>query len=88
MDSIKIDKSFIDDMVNDLNARAIAEVIITLAHTLGKSVVAEGVETLDQLNLLRGWQCDTIQGYYFCKPLPPERFVAFMQTQNAEGALN
>ena len=69
MDSMKIDKSFIDDMVNDENARAIAEVIITLAHTLRKSVVAEGVETLDQLNLLRGWQCDTIQGYYFSEPL-------------------
>jgi diguanylate cyclase (GGDEF)-like protein len=79
MDSIKIDKSFIDDMVNDESARAIAEVIITLAHTLRKSVVAEGVETLDQLDLLLGWQCDIIQGYYFSEPLTPEQFVAFMQ---------
>ena len=84
MDSIKIDKSFIDEMVNDENARAIAEVIITLAHTLRKSVVAEGVETADQLNLLLGWQCDTIQGYYFSEPLTPERFVAFMHAQNTE----
>lgn len=82
MDCIKIDKSFIDDMVNDDNARAIAEVIITLAHTLGKSVVAEGVETEDQLNLLRGWQCDTIQGYYFSRPLAGEQFVEFIRARN------
>jgi len=82
MDCIKIDKSFIDDMVNDDNARAIAEVIITLAHTLGKSVVAEGVETVDQLDLLRKWQCDMFQGYYFSKPLAPEQFVEFIQAQN------
>ncbi len=79
MDSLKIDMSFITDMVNDDIARAIVEAIITLAHTLRKSVVAEGVETVDQLNLLRKWQCDTIQGYYFSKPLTPEQFVVFMQ---------
>lgn len=82
MDSLKIDMSFITDLVNDDIARAIVEAIITLAHTLRKSVVAEGVETEDQLNLLRGWQCDIIQGYYFSKPLAAERFVEFMQAQN------
>jgi diguanylate cyclase (GGDEF)-like protein len=83
MDCIKIDKSFIDDMVDDDNARAIAEVIVTLAHTLGKSVVAEGVETEGQLDLLRGWQCDTIQGYYFSKPLAAERFAEYLREHNA-----
>jgi diguanylate cyclase (GGDEF)-like protein len=81
IDSMKIDKSFIDDIVNDHTAGAIAQLIITLAHTLQKSVIAEGVETIEQLNLLRKWQCDIIQGYYFSKPLPPERFVEFMQAQ-------
>jgi len=84
MDSIKIDQSFIVDLVTDDNARAIAEVIITLAHTLRKIVVAEGVETVDQINLLRGWQCDVIQGYYFSMPLTPEQFAEFMQKQSAE----
>jgi diguanylate cyclase (GGDEF)-like protein len=88
MDSMKIDKSFIDDMVSDENARAIAETIITLAHTLRKSVVAEGVETLEQLNLLRGWQCDAIQGYYFSEALRPEQFVEFMQARNTAGSLS
>lgn len=88
MDSIKIDKSFVADLVNDGTARAIAEMIITLAHTLRKTVVAEGVESLDQLNLLRGWQCDSIQGYYFSKPLTPKRFVEFVRAHNKEGTLN
>ena len=87
MDCIKVDQSFIQDMVTDDNARAIAEAIITLAHTLRKSVVAEGVETVDQLNLLRKWQCDVIQGYYFSKPLTPEQFVQFIQAQSTEETL-
>ena len=78
VDVIKIDKSFIDDIADDDGARAIAKVIIDLAHTLDKSVVAEGVETLEQLNLLREWQCDVMQGYYFSKPLPPENFAQFV----------
>ena len=88
MDCLKIDQSFVGDMVTDENARAIAEVIITLAHTLRKSVVAEGVETVDQLNLLREWQCDAIQGYYFSKPLTPEQFVLFLQERSTEGTLS
>lgn len=79
IDFIKIDISFITDMISNGNSRTIVEVIITLAHKLHKIVVAEGVETLDQLKLLRSWQCDIIQGYYFSKPLTAEQFVAFMQ---------
>lgn len=85
MDCIKVDKSFVDDMVDDENARAIAEVIIRLAHTLGKSVVAEGVQNAGQLNLLREWQCDTIQGYYFSTPLTPGQYVEFIKSYNTEG---
>lgn len=79
IDYIKVDMSFITDMLNDSNSLTIVEVIITLAHKLHKIVIAEGVETLDQLNLLRSMQCDIIQGYYFSKPLSPEQFVVFMQ---------
>lgn len=82
MDCIKIDKSFIDDIVDDGNARAITEVIIMLAHTLGKSATAEGVETEGQLDLLRKWRCDMIQGYYFSRPLTGEGFVEYIGAQN------
>ena len=88
MDCLKIDQSFIADMVNDENASAIAEIIITLAHTLNKSVVAEGVETVEQLNLLRNWQCDTIQGYHFSRPLAAEKYFEFLQAHKAETIFN
>jgi EAL domain-containing protein (putative c-di-GMP-specific phosphodiesterase class I) len=85
VDCIKIDQSFIRGMVQHESARAIAEVIVTLAHTLRKSVVAEGVESEAQLELLRGWQCDTVQGYFFSMPLTAEGFAEFLQTRTAKG---
>ena len=81
VDVLKIDRSFVTDLAVDDDARVIAEVIITLAHTLRMSVVAEGVETAEQLKLLRGWRCDTIQGYYFSRPLAPERFLNSFREQ-------
>lgn len=86
VDVLKIDKSFVADLVADDDARVIAEMIITLAHTLRMSVVAEGVETAEQLTLLRGWECDTIQGYYFSRPLAPGQFVEFIQGPNIDAA--
>ncbi|HUW76023.1 MAG TPA: EAL domain-containing protein [Gallionella sp.] len=77
-DILKIDKSFVDDMINDESARAIAKMLLELAHTLNKTVVAEGVETLEQLNLLREWECDIIQGYCYSKPLTPDKFIEFV----------
>lgn len=85
IDSIKIDKSFIAGMVRDENARAVAEVIVTLARTLHKSVVAEGVESAEQLDLLRKWRCDVIQGFHFSRPLTADRLVEFLQSRNTEG---
>jgi EAL domain-containing protein (putative c-di-GMP-specific phosphodiesterase class I) len=84
VDVLKVDRSFITDMTENYDARVIAEAIINLAHTLHKSVVAEGVETADQMELLRLWRCDTIQGYYFSRPLPPERFVEFLRQRELE----
>lgn len=65
---IKIDRSFIDDVVSNPTSATLVETIISMAHALGKSVVAEGVETLEQLDFLRSRQCDTAQGYFFSKP--------------------
>src|SRR5258708_40091961 len=79
VDVLKVDQSFIADMTDNHDSRAIAKAIINLAHTLNKSVVAEGVETAEQLVLLRRWRCNRIQGYYFSRPLPPDRFAELLQ---------
>lgn len=70
--TLKIDQSFIRDITMDSDDAAIAATIITLGHSLKLKVIAEGVETAEQLALLRGMKCDEIQGYYFSKPLPAE----------------
>ena len=80
-DILKVDKSFIDDIEKDKESRQIARAIISLSHILGKTVVAEGVETAGQLKLLREWECDIIQGYYFSRPLTSEKFIEFVQKQ-------
>ncbi|HWY72190.1 MAG TPA: EAL domain-containing protein, partial [Burkholderiaceae bacterium] len=86
VDILKIDRTFISDMTDDYEARVVAQAIVSLAHVLGKSVVAEGVETAGQLDLLREWQCDLIQGYYFSRPLTPERLVEFLQQRESAAA--
>jgi diguanylate cyclase (GGDEF)-like protein/PAS domain S-box-containing protein len=68
--TLKIDKSFIDNVVHDLNDRAIVEAVISLAHNLGIKIVAEGVERQDQSDLLQSLGCDIVQGYFYSKPQP------------------
>lgn len=70
--TLKIDKSFVDDITSNPKELAIAKTIATLAHTLNLSIVAEGVETEEQLLLLKQLKCDKAQGYLFSKPLPAE----------------
>jgi diguanylate cyclase (GGDEF)-like protein/PAS domain S-box-containing protein len=70
IDVLKIDRSFVQDIADDSDSAAIALLVISLAHSLRLDVVAEGVETEQQLNFLVDGQCDQIQGYYFSKPLP------------------
>jgi EAL domain-containing protein (putative c-di-GMP-specific phosphodiesterase class I) len=75
IDVVKIDKSFVDDLtVGGKNAPLMGS-IIALAHNLGLKVVAEGVETEEQRNLLQEWQCDAIQGYLISRPLPEAEVV-------------
>ena len=71
---LKIDKSFTSGLTNDSDYKAIVTAIIAMAHSLKLTVVAEGVETEDQLELLRSAECDGVQGFIFSEPLPPERF--------------
>ncbi len=74
IDRLKIDQSFVRDIVADTDSASISQAIITLGHSLGLRVIAEGVETEGQLDFLHSSSCDEIQGYYFSKPLPPEEF--------------
>ncbi len=80
IDTLKIDRSFIRDVTIDPNGAQIVETIILMAHNLGISVVAEGVETREQLELLRTFGCDLIQGYYYSPPLSLEKLVGYLKS--------
>ena len=77
VDKLKIDQSFVRDMVDDSGDAAIVKAIIQLGHTLQLTVIAEGVENEAQLEILRGLECDEIQGYLFGRPVPAPEFSAF-----------
>jgi len=79
IDVLKIDRSFVRGIPNDGDDVAITGAIITMAHSLGIRVVAEGVETAEQLAFLRDCGCNAMQGYYFSKPLAVEAFTALLQ---------
>ena len=70
IDKLKIDQSFVNDMLTDPKDHAITQAIIGLGHTLGLKVVGEGVETMEQRFALAAAGCDELQGYYFARPLP------------------
>ncbi|MDF1683315.1 MAG: bifunctional diguanylate cyclase/phosphodiesterase [Legionellaceae bacterium] len=75
---LKIDKSFIDDLSENSEDYFIVKTIISLAHSLNLLVLAEGVETQEQLNILKQLNCDIVQGYLFSKPLSPVDFLEFL----------
>lgn len=74
IDRLKVDQSFVRDIVSDPNSATIALAIISLAHSLKLSAIAEGVETEAQLNFLRRRNCDEMQGYYFSRPVKAAEF--------------
>jgi diguanylate cyclase (GGDEF)-like protein len=82
IDELKIDRAFVKDIPGDGDDEAITTAIIALAHNLGLSVVAEGVETEAQLAFLRSAGCDHIQGYYFSHPIEMRQVVPFLSAQS------
>ena len=80
IDYLKIDRSFIHNLSPGSNDMALCEAIIVMAHKLGLRVIAEGVKTIEQRDLLAAAGCDYGQGYLFSEPVPAEQFEALLQT--------
>ena len=79
IDKLKIDQSFVRQMTDSDHDGAIVAVVVELGHQFGLTVIAEGVETVEQLNRLIALDCDEMQGYYFGKPVPPEQLAEQLQ---------
>ncbi len=81
--AIKIDRSFIEEVAHNVTAATLAETMITMAHALGKQVVAEGVETMEQLDFLRQRGCDYAQGFFFARPAAVADITALLRGRQA-----
>jgi EAL domain-containing protein (putative c-di-GMP-specific phosphodiesterase class I) len=78
IDILKIDQSFVRDVATSSSDAAIVNAILSMGKSLNQRVIAEGVETPDQLAFLRTWQCDTGQGFLFSHPVPAATFEDFL----------
>jgi EAL domain-containing protein (putative c-di-GMP-specific phosphodiesterase class I) len=87
IDSLKIDRSFIQQIATGPADAAIVTAVISMARSLKLRVVAEGVETLQELQFLQARECDEVQGYYFSQPLPAAKFASLLATGIAAPAL-
>lgn len=82
IDTIKIDKSFIMDLPGDQHDAEVSKAIIVLSQSLGYGVVAEGIENVEQENLLKEYNCDMGQGFFFARPMSMERLITFYHEKN------
>ncbi len=80
---LKLDRSFVEEIDEDTDGSVICDATIGLAHNLGLKVVAEGVETVEQLDYLRSRGCDLVQGYLFSRPVPAAEAIAFIRQHNS-----
>ena len=80
---LKIDRSFVAKMINNQNERVIVRSTIELAHNLGLHVVAEGVEEIETMNMLKALQCDVAQGFYINHPVSPNEITTTVQAENS-----
>ena len=83
LNTLKVDKAFIDDMKTE-RGRNMVDSIVTIAHNLDLHVVAEGVEQASQISILEELNCETLQGYYYSKPLSKDEFTAFLKQQQSQ----
>ena len=83
VNTLKIDKSFVMDMVDDEGDKIIVQTIISMAHSLGFKTVAEGVESDEHVKLLKDMCCDELQGYNYSKAIPKEKFTQFLQNYSS-----
>ena len=83
---LKIDRAFINNVSERRDYAAVVNSIVTLAQNLGIELVAEGVETVDQLSMLQSLGCDKAQGYFFSRPVPPDKVEQFFRTAHRIGA--
>lgn len=83
-DTVKIDKSFIDGLLTDAKSREIVKFLIALCKTNNMEVIAEGVDKVEQVEILKKVKCDTIQGFYYSKPLPLKEYQEFLVNNNFE----
>lgn len=79
VDTLKIDRFFLDEIMSTDRGKIIVEASVRMAKQLGLAVIAEGVETQEQLDFLSSINCDIVQGYYYSRPIPPEDFEVFME---------
>ena len=86
INTVKIDRSFIRNIVSDPDDAAIAGAMVAMAHGLKLKVVAEGVETLEQLQFLKSLNCDEMQGYFVSRPVPAEEFAQLLLMNNMRKA--
>jgi diguanylate cyclase (GGDEF)-like protein len=86
LDALKIDRSFVKDLVSDSDDAAIVQAIIALARSLKLRTIAEGVEELSQLALLKAFGCDEYQGYYFSHPLPADQMAQLLESKRDSAA--
>jgi diguanylate cyclase len=86
LDVLKIDQSFVRQICTDREDQAIAQAVITLAHSLGLKVIAEGVETAEQGDLLSSMNCDEIQGYLYARPMPADDVTPWLGAHAAKFA--
>lgn len=84
IDAVKIDQSFIKELNTNPNVAATAGAIIAMAHSLKLQVIAEGVETLEQLDFLRSLDCDEMQGYFISPPLSSDKFTDILKEANKD----
>ena len=85
VEKLKIDQSFVRDLKHSESDRAIVKAIIEMAHSLGLRTIAEGVETTEQLDILRQYGCDEIQGYVYSEPLSADAFFKFLESRKRLG---